>query len=165
MYTIHQTTHDIFVIWTGTAQELVDDLNAFHPNLRFTYEYNHQFLDLTMAQTSPTQTFWIPRPSKSSINTFAHPKNVFKSIIRGECVRYARTNTTQEDYFASLHRFKQRNKVLLKQIISQNYSQIKFICHPTLRNTLVHARLKPTDEQFIDNTLAPTTLKVQKYPL
>ena len=215
---------DIFLIWTGTTQELTTflaDLNSFHPDLRFTHEYSSSainFLDLTIfkgpqfpyTNILDTKTYQKPLNLYQYLYfTSTHPKKVFKSIIRGECIRYVRTNTTEETYCATVCAFKQRlrkrgypsfftdkivNTVhyynrpryltqsqphqptcfpplfkslplpqykLLKQIVLQSYSQLHFVSprfislrHPTLHNTLVRARVKPTDEQFIDITIA-----------
>ena len=229
--TLARYIDDIFMIWTDTEQELttfLTELNAFHPNLHFTHQHSLEtidFLDLTIYKDThfditnilDTKTFQKPLNLYQYLHfTSAHPSKVFKAIIRGECIRYARTNTTHETYTATVHIFKQRlrrrgypdklidktkntvkycnrrkylthslptqptcsppvHKCLppphyksLKQIILQNYAQLKFISprfialrHPTLQNTLVRANLIPTDEQFIDitvslNATAPT---------
>ena len=222
---------DIFLIWTDTEPQLttfLNDLNSFHPSLRFTHEastISTNFLDLTIFKGTnfaftnvlDTKTFQKPLNLYQYLHfSSAHPSNVYKSIIRGECIRYVRTNTTLETYCITTHNFKHRllrrgypnifiDKVfatvkyhnrhkylqkhtprpitcspplfkclpppqykLLKQIILQEYSQLKFVSprfislrHPTLQNTLVRAQLTPTDEQLIDITLtlntSPTT--------
>ena len=102
---------DIFLIWTKTEKELysfLTDLNSFHPNLRFTHEHSLtsiDFLDLTIfkgpqfafTNLLDTKTFQKPLNLYQYLHfSSSHPKNVFKSIIRGECIRYIRTNTTFE---------------------------------------------------------------------
>ena len=37
-----------------------------------------------------------------------NPRNILKAIIKGECIRYARTNTTHETYAARVFSFTQR---------------------------------------------------------
>ena len=114
---------DIFLIWTKTERELyafLSDLNSFHPNLRFTHEHSTtsiNFLDLTIfkgpqfafTNLLDTKTFQKPLNLYQYLHfSSAHPKNVFKSIIRGECIRYIRTNTTYETYKATVLLFTQR---------------------------------------------------------
>ena len=188
--TLTRYIDDIFIIWTDTAETLasfLQDLNTFHPNLHFTHEHSTtsvNFLDLTIfkgqnfpyTNTLDLKTFQKPLNLYQYLHyTSSHQNQVYKSIIRGECIRYIRTNTTKESYCATLHMFKQRllkrgypgtliDKViqtvrysdrpkylqphqkhqptclpplvkcippprykLLKQIILQNYAQLKFI--------------------------------------
>ena len=198
---------DIFLIWTGTEPQLttfLNDLNSFHPSLRFTHEASTtstNFLDLTIFKGTnfaftnvlDTKTFQKPLNLYQYLHfSSAHPSNVYKSIIRGECIRYVRTNIFIDKMFATVkyhnrHKYLQKHTPhpitcspplfkclpppqykLLKQIILQEYSQLKFVSprfislrHPTLQNTLVRAQLTPTDEQLIDITLtlntSPTT--------
>ena len=114
---------DIFLIWTGTTEQLttfLKDLNSFHSSLHFTHESSAtsiNFLDLTIykgtnfAYTNflDTKTFQKPLNLYQYLHfSSAHPNNIYKSIIRGECIRYARTNTTLETYSITLHNFRQR---------------------------------------------------------
>lgn len=47
-------TDDIVVIWTGSEEKLdkfLEDINRFHPNLKFTYKKSNEnikFLDVVM---------------------------------------------------------------------------------------------------------------------
>ena len=221
---------DIFIVWTNSTKSLISflqDLNSFHPNLRFTHEYSEtsiDFLDLTIfkgptfhcTNLLDTKTYQKPLNLYQYLHyTSTHQNQVYKSIIKGECIRYARTNTTKEFYRATLYRFKQRlvkrgypsifiDKVfksvnydhrqrylhrhqhlqptcspplfkcvpppqymLLKQVVLQDYAQLNFISPrfitlrpTTLQRMLVKAKLKPTDDQIIDISLAlesPTT--------
>ena len=86
------------------------DLNAFHTNLYFTHELSHSsinFLDLTIYNRSTftctnileTKTF------QKECNLYQylhfasnHLQHVYKGNIKGECIRYVRTNTSYEDY-------------------------------------------------------------------
>ena len=114
---------DSFLVWTGTTQELthfLSQLNSFHPNLRFTHEHSSHtinFLDLTIFKSPhfsltnilDTKTYQKPLNLYQYLHfSSTHPSNVFKSIIRGECIRYARTNTSYETFAATVHMFKQR---------------------------------------------------------
>ena len=211
---------DILMIWTDTTEELnnfLTNLNSFHNNLNFTHEHSYltiDFLDLTIYKGThfpytnllDTKTFQKPQNLYQYLHfSSAHPKNIYKAIIIGECIRYARTNTTTETYTATVHMFKQRlhkrnypekliNKStnivqykrrqqylqqsrppqptcspplfktvpppqyhLLKKIVLQDYKKLHFtsprfisLRHPTIQNSLVRAKLHPTDEQVMD---------------
>ena len=114
---------DIFLIWPDTLENLTTflrDLNSFHPSLHFTFKHSSStidFLDLTIykgdqfhfSNILDTKTFQKP------LNLFQylhfnseHPIATFKAIIKGECVRYVRTNTRHETYIATVQLFKQR---------------------------------------------------------
>ena len=114
---------DIFMIWTGSALELTSfltNLNTFHPNLHFTHQHSSStidFLDLTIYKSTTfhftnildTKTFQKPLnlyqyPHFSS----HHPHKIYKAIIKGECIRYIRTNTTYETYAATVQILKLR---------------------------------------------------------
>ena len=92
-------------------------LNAFHSNLKFTHEFSPQtinFLDLTIYK-GYNFPFTNILDIKKPLNLYQylhytsnHPSKVFKAIIKGECVRFIRTNTTQESYESTVHVFKQR---------------------------------------------------------
>lgn len=114
---------DIFMIWTDTHDTLnnfLTNLNSFHTNLSFTHEqspYMVNFLDLTIykgrqfhfTNLLETKTFHKPQNLYQYLHfTSAHPLKVFKAIIKGECVRYVRTNTNYETYIATVHEFKAR---------------------------------------------------------
>ena len=135
---------DIFLIWTNTRETLasfLQNLNNFHPNLHFTHESSTtsiNFLDLTIykgpnflyTNKLDSKTYQKPLNLYQYLHfTSAHHSHIFKSIIRGECVRYVRTNTTRESYQATLHMFKQRllkrgypNAFIDKMVNSITYS-------------------------------------------
>ena len=99
---------DIFMIWTDTSDRLTSfltDLNSYHPNLHFTYQQSPDsvdFLDLTIYKSD---TFYFTnildaKTFQKQLNLYQylhftsnHPQNIYRAIIRGECVRYVRTNT------------------------------------------------------------------------
>ena len=222
---------DIFIVWTDTTETLTSflhNLNNFHPNLQYTHEQsttNVNYLDLTIfkgpnfhyTNRLDSKTYQKPLNLYQYLHfTSAHQPQVFKSIIRGECIRYARTNTTTELYQATLHMFRQQllkrdypcrfidrifhsvkyenrykyllhhqqpqptcsppifkcipppHYKLLKQTILHDYQQLNFISprfiaqrHPTLQSCLVRAKLRPTDEQYIDVALALQTFTTE----
>ena len=114
---------DIFMIWTQPTTDLtafLANLNKFHPSLHFTHEHSSNtidFLDLTIykgpffdfTNILDTKTF------QKDVNLYQylhfssnHPASSFKAIIKGECIRYIRTNTTFETYMATIQLFRER---------------------------------------------------------
>ena len=114
---------DIFMIWTGPTLKLtsfLNDLNAFHHNLHFTHQQSPtsiDFLDLTIYKslTFPFTNLLDTKTFQKHLNLYQylhftsdHPINIFKAIIKGECISYVRTSTTYETYAAMVHTFKVR---------------------------------------------------------
>ena len=116
-HTVTRYIDDIFIIWTDTTETLtsfLNDLNHFRPSLTFTHEHSTasiNFLDLTILG-SRLQFPHHKHPRNKNISKTlpipAHQDQVYKSIIRGECIRYIRTNSTKETHCATLFLFKQR---------------------------------------------------------
>ena len=114
---------DIFMIWTDSTYKLttfLTNLNSFHPNLNFAYQHSPSFidfLDMTIykghyfnyTNILDTKTF------QKQLNLYQylhfssdHQPSIFSAMIRGECIRYVRTDTMPDTYSATLHNFKQR---------------------------------------------------------
>ena len=101
---------DILVLWPDhdSIQRFLSDL--LHPDLKFTHTVSDSsidFLDITIykgpnfqaANKLDIKTFQKPHNLYQYLEyTAAHPKNVFTSIILGECTRYLRTDTRIERY-------------------------------------------------------------------
>ena len=104
--------------WTGSTLKLasiLNDLNVFHPNLHFTHQQpstSIDFLDLTIYKgftfpcTNLLDTKNILTYTQNVHFTSDHPMNMFKAIIKGECIRCVRTNTTYETYATMVHTFR-----------------------------------------------------------
>ena len=122
-HTVARYIDDIFIIWTDTTDTLMsflNYLNHFHPSLTFTHEYSTasiNFLDLTIykgfnfhiTNTLEIKKFQKPLNLHQYLHySSAHQDQVYKSIIRGECIRYIHTNSIKETYCAMLFLFKQR---------------------------------------------------------
>jgi hypothetical protein len=114
---------DIFMIWKDTMEELnafITNLNSIHQNLKFTHEHSSctiDFLDLTVYKGSnfpftnrlDTKTFQKPLNLYQYLHfTSNHPPKVFKALIKGECIRFARTNSLKEMFDTTVHLFKKR---------------------------------------------------------
>ena len=112
---------DILCIWPGTRSEL-DRLNKAHRTLRFTWSISDErieFLDLNIfkgGRFNATQLLDLSTHFKST-NTFqylhfssSHPRSVFKGLVKGEAIRFLRSNTDAHTYYNTLHTF--RNHLL-----------------------------------------------------
>ncbi len=57
-----------------------------------------------------------------------HPKSTYKSIITGECIRYARTNTDETNYIHQVSLFKTRlqHRGYPSKLIEKHTSKVKF---------------------------------------
>ena len=157
---------DIVIIWTHTTETLtifLNNLNSFHPNLCFTHEHSTtsaDFLDLTIykgpdfpiTNILDLKTFQKPRNLYQYLHyKSSHQNQVFKSIIRGECIRYTRTNTTEATYRAMIYMFKQR-------LLKRGYPE-------TLVNRVIHTVNYSDRQKYIQKhqkhqpTCSPPLLK------
>lgn len=92
-------------------------LNRFHPRLCFTFTSSPisiNQLDLTIfkGEQFRVSNHLDLRTSQKPLNKYMyqyvsytsyHPQSVFKWLIMGECIRYARTNTSRENYTLQVH--------------------------------------------------------------
>lgn len=114
---------DILCIWTGTELQLhqfLEKLNIHHTTIKFTWDISVDkviFLDLEIfkgARFKKTGHLDIATHFKQT-NSFqylhfatSHPKSTLKGLIKGETVRYIRSNTSEQKYNSTLHQFKTR---------------------------------------------------------
>lgn len=113
---------DIFAPWThgeDTLKAFIHDLNNFHPTIKFTYDINHDnatFLDIDMHKGPRFQQHNILDISThfKPTNTFqyvhgnsCHPISTYKSIARGECIRFLRSNSNTTTYENTVETHKQ----------------------------------------------------------
>ena len=122
-YYLKRYIDDILMIWTGTPSQLgsfLQNLNHFHPSLSFSHQQSTSsidFLDLTIYK-GPSFDFTNILDFKTfqkKLNLYQylhfrsdHPKSIFKALVKGECVRYVKTNSTAESYNSVVHSFKKR---------------------------------------------------------
>ena len=113
---------DILCIWTGTRSELegfLDRLNKAHRTLKFTWSISDErieFLDLNLfkgGRFNTTNLLDISTHFKKT-NTFqylhfssSHPRSVFKGLVKGEAIRFLRSNTDAHTYYSTLHKFRE----------------------------------------------------------
>ena len=104
---------DILCIWPGSQQSLdnfMQYLNGAHPTIKFTSEsspYSVDFLDVTIYKGDryrSTGTLDI-RPFFKSTNKFqylefssAHPRNMFRGLIKGELTRLLRACSDEAEF-------------------------------------------------------------------
>ena len=146
---------DVFILWQHGEASLVtflSNINNIHPNIRFKYEYFNQssaFLDLMIYKSSNFQT-----TGKLDTSTFQkaqnlyqylhfssnHPKQKFKAIIIGECMRYARTSTTIENYHTMTDLLEKRllKREYPRKLIKKTIKSVSFNC----RHHLLHSNKK-----------------------
>ena len=119
---------DILCIWTGTRSELdsfLDRLNKAHRTLRFTWSISSErveFLDLNLfkgGRFNTTNHLDMSTHFKKT-NTFqylhfssSHPRSVFKGLVKGEAIRFLRSNTDAHTFYSTLHKF--RGHLLLRK--------------------------------------------------
>ena len=134
---------DIFIIWTKSSEELAKflaDLNKFHPSIHFTYQHSStsiNFLDITIFKgTAFDYTNLLDIKTYQKANnlyhylhyTSEHPHSVFKGLIRGECIRYLRTNTLECNFNTIISMFKMRlhQRGYPNKLIDKYTSIVKF---------------------------------------
>ena len=145
---------DIFMIWPNKQDlnRFLHNLNNFHPNLHFTHEHSTStinFLDLTIYKsdrklTLEVKTYQKPHNLYQYLDfTSTHPRTVYKGIITGECIRYLRTNTEEQNYLILTQTFKSR-------LIKRHYHP-KFIddCVTKIKFTQRHRYLQASQPKPI----------------
>ena len=133
---------DIFLIWPKkfNIDIFTSKINKFHPNIRFTTitsDTSIDFLDITIFkgnlytkhQLLDIKTFQKPHNLYQYLNFSSnHTKSTFKSLITGECVRYVRTNTDEQNYLNQISLFKLRlqRRSYPTKFINNNTKKIKY---------------------------------------
>ena len=112
---------DILCVWSGSRESLeafLRRLNSCHPTIHFTWTISTEsveFLDIRIYKGSrfretgildvqthfkPTNTFQYLHFSSS------HPKGVFKGLVKGEAIRFLRSNSSQDNYERTISTFR-----------------------------------------------------------
>ena len=114
-------------IWTGTRSELegfLDRLNKAHRTLKFTWSISDErieFLDLNLFKGGRfnTSNHLDMSTHFKKTNTFqylhfssSHPRGVFKGLIKGEAIRFLRSNTDAHTYNSTVRKL--RKHLLLR---------------------------------------------------
>ena len=114
---------DILCIWPNNNRDeltgFLEALNSFHHTLRFTWTISDaqvDFLDVTLYKGSRFLTTGVldMKTYFKPTNTFqylefssAHPRSVFKGLVKGECIRFLRS-TSDPSIFRDLTKLSQR---------------------------------------------------------
>ena len=156
---------EILCIWTGSRSELdnfPDRLNRAHHSIKFTWSISNeriQFLDLNIFKGDRfTETGLLDLNTHfKSTNTFqylhfssSHPRSVFKGLVKGEAIRFLRSNTHAPTYHAMLRKFRQHLFHLSFLPLPSSASartpllRLPWSRHPSLDPAaLLHARYPP----------------------
>ncbi len=112
---------DIFCVWTDTEEslkEFINNINKIHPTIKFTSETSTTevvFLDLCLYKGERFRREGILdmkthiKPTNTQQYTHAssgHPPGTEKSIIKGELLRYFRTNSNRD----TIERFREKTQ-------------------------------------------------------
>ena len=104
---------DILCIWTGSRSQLdnfLDRLNKIHPYIKFTWSISdtqEQFLHLNIhkgerfSQTNllDLKTYFKPTNTFQYLHfASSHPRRVFMGLVKGEAIRFLRSNTHAPAY-------------------------------------------------------------------
>ena len=128
---------DIFFIWTHgreSLQTFIDDLNTFHPNLKFTHEFSEKsvtFLDLkvNLSNGSITTDLHIKPTEKHHYLHFSssHPDHTKRSIIYSQALRISRICTFEKDFNRHATEMKSwfRNRGYPDWLINREMSKVK----------------------------------------
>lgn len=137
---------DIFAPWTHGEDKLksfLHDLNNFHPNIKFTYDINHEratYLDVNIHKGTrfrqhgilditthfkPTNTFQYVHGSS------CHPMSTYKSVAKGECTRFLRSNSNPNTYkdTVELHKQHLQNRKFPQNLVQNTH--IPFTSRPS----------------------------------
>ena len=112
---------DILCVWTSTREHLeafLQRLNQHHPTLRFTYSISEEsvdFLDTRIYKgdrfkTSgilDIQTYFKPTNTFQYLHySSSHPKGNLKGLVKGEAIRFLRTNSDPTNFEHTLSTFR-----------------------------------------------------------
>ena len=148
---------DILCVWTDSRKALEDflhRLNSCYPTIHFTWTISSEgvdFLDTRIYKGSRFQQTGIlhVRTYFKPTNTFqylhfssSHPKGVFKGLVKGEAIRFLRSNSSQDDFERTLTTF--RHHLLCrgypKVFVDPLLSTIPY----SLRNSYLNPNPNPT---------------------
>ena len=138
---------DILCVWSGSRESLeafLRRLNSCHPTIHFTWTISTEsveFLDIRIYKGSrfretgilnvqthfkPTNTFQYLHFSSS------HPNGVFTGLVKGEAIRFLRSNSSQDNYERTISTF--RHHLLCKSFVDPLLSTVPYSLrnnHPT----------------------------------
>ena len=148
---------DIIVVWQRppqTLQDFVSHLNTKHPTIKFTYEHSQKsidFLDVTFYKGPRFAREGILdiKPFFKHTNKFqylqyssAHPRNTFRSIVKGEFSQLLRACSDPETYEAIQHKMIHifRDRGYPKSLLENIRTEVPF----SKRNSILYEPKEPT---------------------
>ena len=112
---------DILCVWTDSRESLEDflhRLNSCHPTIHFTWTVSSEgvdFLDTRIYKGSrfqqtgilDVQTFFKPTNTFQYLHfSSSHPKGAFKGLVKGEAIRFLRSNSSQDNFKRTISTFR-----------------------------------------------------------
>lgn len=160
---------DIFFVWTGSAQDLsslTTAMNTFVPGIRLTFSQHPStlaFLDININVKNSKICF---STFQKLMNRYLylppftnHPRLTLKGFIKGELIRYLRTNTSPEDFFSM-------KSLFWKRLVARGYPR-RFL-KPIFAQVASYDRDKwlsrtPKDEAF--RKVIPLVIPFSRHPV
>ena len=144
---------DILCIWTGTRSQLdsfLDGLNKAHHSIKFTWSISDtqiQFLDLNIhkgqrfSQTNllDLKTYFKPTNTFQYLHfASSHPRSVYKGLVKGEVIRFLRSNTHAPTFTNTICIFKKHllHRKYPEDFIDRFLNRITHDLRPTYIPTL-----------------------------
>ena len=183
---------DIILIWPGNSESLnafMDFLNEAHPTIKFTHTWSAtqiDFLDITIYKGNrfATSGRLDTKPFFKSTNKFqylpynsAHPKSVFRSLIKGELTRLLRASSSEDTYKQVVSKmttiFRNRNyppyliRKTIKEVPFSNRKEILSIKtkQPCKHETFLVLNYTPDlDTREIQKIIRPTETEEETVP-
>lgn len=152
-------------------------MNSFHPNIKFTISQSNttiDFLDVTIYKGEDFNT-----SNKLSVKTYQkvnnlyqylhftsnHPESIFKGIITGELIRYARTNSTAKEYKKQVERFTERllNRKYPIRFINEAIKKVNYDKRGTFLKDKTSITIKqPLQRPILKCNLPPNFIKIKR---
>ena len=117
---------DICFIYTGSKfklLEIIETANTYHPKLKFTYVISKTELDVLDLTFYPKDNKLEHKTFQKSMNKYLyiphfsnHPPATLKGFIKGELIRYSRSNSEYHNELAI-------RKLLYKRLLNRSYSR------------------------------------------
>lgn len=129
---------DVFGIWSGTEDELrrhIEWGNNLTTSLKWNPEFGStvNFLDLKISNSNGILSY---ATHQKDMNTYSyippfsnHPRSVFKGFIKGELIRYLRTNSEASGYFKmkALFRIRLNRRGFANRFLDPIFSSVLWI--------------------------------------
>ena len=169
---------DILCVWTDSRESLeafLHRLNSCHPTIHFTWTVSSEgvdFLDTKIYKGSrfqqtgilDVQTFFKPTNTFQYLHfSSSHTKGAFKGLVKGEAIRFLRSNSSQENFERTISTF--RHHLLCRGYPKVFVDPLLSTVPYSLRNTYLqpppspnpYPNLNPNLNSNLNPNLTPTT--------